>query len=64
MALVNTTKGLMNESELEKKVGTIDNENETIDWVEYYHEGEMVHRSAHMILKKFSVTGESVVSQM
>ena len=52
MALVNTTKGQMDEALLEKKEGTVDNENEFTTWVEYWHEGELVHRSAHVTLKK------------
>ena len=52
MALVNTTKGQMDESLLEKKEGVVDNENEFTTWVEYWHEGELVHRSAHVTLKK------------
>lgn len=52
MALVNTTKGQMDEALLEKKEGSIDNENEFTTWVEYWHEGELVHRSAHVTLKK------------
>ena len=52
MALVNTTKGEMEESLLEKKTGFVDNDNEYTTWVEYWHEGELVHRSAHVQLKK------------
>ena len=52
MALVNTTKGQMDEALLEKKEGSVDNENEFTTWVEYWHEGELVHRSAHVTLKK------------
>lgn len=52
MALVNTTKGEMDDSLLERRDGTIDNDNETTTWVEYWLEGELVHRSAHVILKK------------
>jgi hypothetical protein len=55
MALVTTTKGEMDESFLEKKEGFIDNDNEYTTWVEYWHEGELVHRSAHVALKQ-SVT--------
>jgi hypothetical protein len=42
----------MEESLLEKLEGTIDNDNETITWVEYRYEGKLVHRSAQVILKK------------
>ena len=34
--LVNTTKGEMDDSLLEKKEGMIDNENETTRWVQYW----------------------------
>jgi len=52
MALVTTTKGEMDESLLEKKEGFVDNDNEYTTWVEYWHEGELVHRSALVELKK------------
>ena len=55
MALVTTTKGEMDESLLEKKEGSIDNDNEYTTWVEYWLDGELVHRSAHVALKQ-SVT--------
>jgi hypothetical protein len=53
--LVTTTKGDMDDSLLEKREGSVDNENETTSWVEYWHQGELVHRSAHVILKKMPV---------
>ena len=52
MALVTTTKGDMDDSLLEKREGTVDNDNELTSWVEYWLEGELVHRSAHVQLKK------------
>ena len=52
MALITTTKGDMDESLLEKKEGVLDNENELTSWVEYWLDGELVHRSAHVTLKK------------
>ena len=55
MASVTTTKGEMDESLLEKKEGFVDNDNEYTTWVEYWLAGELVHRSAHVTLKK-SVT--------
>lgn len=55
MATVFTTKGDMEESLLEKREGTIDNDNEHTTWVEYWHEGELVHRSVHVALKKPAV---------
>lgn len=52
MALITTTKGDMEESLLEKKTGYVDNDNEYTTWVEYWLEGELVHRSVHVQLKK------------
>ena len=50
--IVTTTKGEMDDSQLEKREGTVDNENELTSWVEYWSDGELVHRSAHVTLKK------------
>jgi len=50
--LVTTTKGEMDDSLLVKKEGSIDNENEYTTWVEYWLDDELVHRSAHVTLKK------------
>lgn len=50
--LVNTTKGEMDASLLEKREGSVDNDNEITTWVEYWLEGELVHRSVHVTLKK------------
>ena len=52
MALVTTTKGEMDDSLLEKREGTVDNDNELTTWVEYWLDGELVNRSAHVTLKK------------
>ena len=52
MALVNTTKGEMDDSLLEKKEGFVDNDDEYTTWVEYWLNGELVHRSVHVQLKK------------
>jgi hypothetical protein len=52
MGMIFTTKGDMDESLLEKKTGFVDNDNEYTVWVEYWHEGELVHRSVHVQLKK------------
>jgi hypothetical protein len=49
--LVNTTKGEMDDSLLEKREGSVDNDNESTTWVEYWLDGELVHRSAHVTLK-------------
>jgi hypothetical protein len=50
--IVTTTKGEMDDSLLEKREGSVDNDNEYTEWVEYWLDGELVHRSAHVRLKK------------
>lgn len=50
--MITTTKGEMDESLLEKREGNVDNDNEYTTWVEYWLDGELVHRSAHVQLKK------------
>jgi len=64
MALVMTTKGEMDESLLEKRTGVDDNESERAEWTEYWLEGEMVHRSVHLTLKKFTLTGEAIAASI
>ena len=61
--LVNTTKGEMDVSLLEKREGSIDTDNETTNWVEYWLEGELVHRSVHMTLKR-AVIAEAVAQSL
>jgi hypothetical protein len=58
MALIPTTKGDIEEALLEKKSGVVDNENEETHWVEYWLDGELVHRSASVRLKKMPVFAE------
>ena len=50
--IVTTTKGEMDEALLEKREGSLDNDNESTTWVEYWLDGELVHRSVHVALKK------------
>lgn len=50
--IVTTTKGDMDDSLLDKREGSIDNEDEYTTWVEYWLMDELVHRSAHVTLKK------------
>jgi hypothetical protein len=64
MALVNTTKGEMDDALLEKREGVDENDNERAEWIEYWLDGELVHRSVHMTLKKFSLTGEAVAASL
>jgi hypothetical protein len=42
----------MDDSLLEKREGSLDNDNESTTWVEYWLDGELVHRSVHVVLKK------------
>ena len=42
----------MDEALLEKREGFVDNDNEYTTWVEYWLGEELVHRSAHVQLKK------------
>lgn len=60
--MITTTKGLMDESALEKRTGGHDDENETVSWVEYWLEGELVHRSADVKLKKWPVWADGSVA--
>lgn len=62
MALVNTTKGEMDEALLEKREGNVDNDNEYTTWVEYWLDGELVHRSVHVQLKKSVVLSGAAAS--
>ena len=61
--LVTTTKGEMDDSLLEKREGSLENDTETTSWVEYWLAGEMVHRSVHMALKR-SVFADGISQQI
>jgi len=50
--MITTTKGDMDESLLEKREGSVENDTETTTWVEYWLGEELVHRSVHMALKR------------
>jgi len=52
MTIITTTKGDMDTSLLEKETGSIDDENEFTQWIEYWLDGELVHRSVHVQLKR------------
>jgi len=62
MALVTTIHGEMDDSLLEKKTGEFDDENENTKWVEYWLNGECVHRSVDMVLKRATVAGFPVAA--
>jgi hypothetical protein len=53
----------MDDSLLEKKEGSIDNANEYTTWTEYWLEGELVHRSAHVQLKK-NVVADGIAAML
>jgi hypothetical protein len=61
--LVTTTKGEMDDSLLERRDGSVENDTETTSWVEYWLNGEMVHRSVHMALKR-SVFADGISQQI
>ena len=61
--IVTTIKGEMDDSLLEKREGSLDNDTETTSWVEYWLDGEMVHRSVHMALKR-SVFADGITQQI
>ena len=61
--IVNTTKGEMDDSLLEKREGSLENNTETTSWVEYWLDGELVHRSVHMALKS-SVFADGISQQI
>tara|TARA_R110000744_G_scaffold150267_5_gene263439 strand:- start:165 stop:353 length:189 start_codon:yes stop_codon:yes gene_type:complete len=50
--IVTTTRGDLDDSLLDKREGSIDDANENTTWVEYWLAGDLVHRSAHVRLKK------------
>lgn len=50
--IVTTTKGEMDTSLLEHRTGTVENDNEATTWTEYWLDGELVHRSVHVTLKR------------
>jgi hypothetical protein len=50
--IVTTTYGDMDDSLLERKDGTFEDDNELTTWVEYWKDAELVHRSVHVTLKK------------
>ena len=62
MGMVYTTKGEMDESLLEKKEGFVDNDHEYTAWVEYWLDGELVHRSVHVQLKKPAISSAEAAS--
>jgi hypothetical protein len=52
----------MDESLLEKREGQSDTDTETTEWVEYWLEGELVHRSVHVKLKHAALADGAATS--
>ena len=50
--MITTIYGDMDEAELRRVDGVVDNDNERTEWVEYYLGDELVHRSVHVALKQ------------
>lgn len=50
--MITTTKGPMDEALLEKRTGVDEDDRARAEWVEYWHKGELVHRSASIAIKK------------
>ena len=61
--IVTTTKGDMDDSMLVKQEGSLENDNELTSWTEYWLDGELIHRSVHVLLKK-NVTAEGVAAMI
>jgi hypothetical protein len=61
MAIITTTKGEIDESLLEKRTGVVDDDNEFTQWVEYWLDDELVHRSVHVHLKH-NVVADSIAA--
>jgi len=63
MNMITTTKGEMDESLLEKREGSVENDTETTTWVEYWLGEELVHRSVNMVLKR-GVFADGITEQI
>lgn len=64
MGIINTTKGEMDESLLERKDDVFEDDNERTVTTEYYHNGELVHRSAHVTLRKAGPVAVALIGKM
>lgn len=64
MGFITTTKGMMDEKDLKKVEGSLDNENEFTNWVEYWDGDKMVHRSVWVNLKQGAAIGSVVAASL
>ena len=62
MPLINTTKGLVEESTLARTVGFEDRPAEFVIWVEWRIGAELVRRDAHVVLKEPSVVADALAA--
>ena len=60
--MIETTKGQMDESLLDKREGQTETDTETVAWVEYWLENELVHRSVHVHLKEAVIADGAALS--
>ncbi len=58
--LITTIYGLRKASDFIKKEGVIDNDDEFTTWVEYWNGETLVHRSAHVTVKKLPEFAQSI----
>ena len=58
--LITTIYGLRDPALFVKKEGEIDNENEFTTWVEYWDGETLVHRSAHVTVKKLPEFAQTI----
>ena len=70
MGMITTTKvtednpeGLMDEALLEREVKVFEDDNELTQAIEYRLDGELVHRSVHVQLKR-NVVCESIAAEL
>ena len=62
--LIDTIYGQINENSLKKVEGFFENENEFTTWVEYHLDDEIVHRSAHVVLKNGADVGTLIAASL
>lgn len=57
--IVNTIHGEMDDSLLECRNGIQETPSESIHWIEYWLDSELVHRSVHLFIKSgITISGE------
>lgn len=64
MSLINTTKGYVDDTTLQRTLGFEERPNEFVVWVEWRDGDELVRRDAHCILKTPSVVADAIASAL